>query len=187
VTNIPDSLMILVSLSGTDTSSFTYMLDYITVSKGQWTRMSYTLTGIVPPNADVHVAFRYLHYAGGPSGTGSDFVGIDRVQVTRSATTGVMEQPTARFELKQNYPNPFNPVTTIKYTVGVSSGQWPVAMVRLLVYDMLGREVAILVDGPQPPGIYSVQFDGSRCASGVYICRMSSGAFVQTQKLVLLR
>jgi hypothetical protein len=99
------------------------------------------------------------------------------------------------FVLNQNYPNPFNPTTTIGYTVGVVSrqssvvsGQWSVASwVRLAVYDLLGREVAVLVDGQKEPGSYEVRFDGSNLVSGVYLYRMQAGAFVQARKFLLVR
>jgi subtilisin family serine protease len=92
------------------------------------------------------------------------------------------------FALEQNYPNPFNPNTAIKYTVGVVSGQSPVASrVRLVVYDILGREVKVLMDEMKGAGKYEVQFDGSGLSSGVYLYRMEAGGFVQTRKLMLLK
>jgi hypothetical protein len=71
------------------------------------------------------------------------------------------------FRLHQNYPNPFNPTTVISYQVPVVSDM------RLAVYDMLGREVKILVDEKKPAGTHTVMFDGTDFSSGVYICRMS--------------
>jgi hypothetical protein len=91
--------------------------------------------------------------------------------------------------LEQNYPNPFNPVTSIGYTVGaVSSQQTAVSShVRLAVYDLLGREVAVLVDGKKAPGNYRVEFDGSNLSSGVYIYRLSAGDYVESKRMILLR
>jgi hypothetical protein len=92
------------------------------------------------------------------------------------------------YSLEQNYPNPFNPVTNIGYTVGVVSRQSSVAIqVRLAVYDMLGREVAVLVDEKKQPGKHEVTFDAGRLASGVYFYRMQAGDFMQTRKLLVLR
>jgi hypothetical protein len=83
--------------------------------------------------------------------------------------------------LMQNYPNPFNPKTGVRYQVtGVSD-------VKLTVYDMLGREVAVLVNERKQPGSYEVSFDGSRLASGMYIYRMTTGSFVQARTMVLLK
>lgn len=91
------------------------------------------------------------------------------------------------FALSQNYPNPFNPFTFIKYTIGVASGGGQVACVRLVVYDLLGREVATLVNEPKASGSYEVSFDGSGLASGVYIYRLTAGSFVQTKTMALVK
>ncbi len=85
------------------------------------------------------------------------------------------------FELSQNYPNPFNPTTGVRYQVpGVSD-------VRLVVYDILGREVTTLVNERKAAGRYEVRFDGSGLASGVYVYRLTAGTYVQTRKMVLLK
>jgi hypothetical protein len=85
------------------------------------------------------------------------------------------------FHLAQNYPNPFNPVTSIQYSVG--SHQF----VSLKVYDVLGKEVAVLVDESQPAGNYRVTFDGQGLASGVYFFNLKAGDFVATRKMLLIR
>jgi len=87
----------------------------------------------------------------------------------------------AKFELEQNYPNPFNPSTVISYKVSMNSP------VTLKVYDVLGREVATLVNEKKAPGQYSVRFDGSGLASGVYFYRLSAGNFSSTKKLLLMK
>jgi hypothetical protein len=90
--------------------------------------------------------------------------------------------------LMQNWPNPFNPTTSIGYTVGAGSGQQSVVSeVQLAVYDLLGREVAVLVDERKEPGNYSVKFDGSCLSSGTYIYRLTVGDRVFCQKMVLVR
>ena len=91
------------------------------------------------------------------------------------------EKIPASFSLSQNYPNPFNPSTTIKFQV--SSFKF----VSLKVYDVLGREVATLVNEQKSPGIYTVQWDASGVASGVYFYRLASGGFIETKRLLLLR
>ena len=96
-------------------------------------------------------------------------------------------QPTT-FGLLQNYPNPFNPSTTIRYTIGVVSGQLPVAgRIRLVVYDMLGRVVKVLVDEEKQPGSYEVKFDASGLASGVYVYRLTAGGYSESRVMVLAR
>lgn len=85
------------------------------------------------------------------------------------------------FRLSQNYPNPFNPSTTIRYSVAEMSN------VRLTVYDILGRVVATLVNDVHAPGIYNVNFDASRLASGTYIYRIEAGDFMSTRKMLLIK
>jgi hypothetical protein len=87
----------------------------------------------------------------------------------------------AVFTLKQNYPNPFNPNTTIKYELPKPSE------VRLSVFDLLGREVSLLVNERRDAGGHEVTFDGSHLASGVYFYRLQAGDFVQSKKLLLMK
>ncbi len=83
--------------------------------------------------------------------------------------------------LVQNYPNPFNPSTTIKYELPTSS------MVRLSVYDILGREVSVPVNERRDAGVHEVKFDASGLSSGVYLYRIEVGSFVETKKLILMK
>ncbi len=85
------------------------------------------------------------------------------------------------FMLAQNYPNPFNPTTVVRYQLPV------VSEVKLVVYDILGKEVATLVDGVEEPGYRSVEWDASGVPSGAYFCRLHAGMFVDTKKLLLIR
>jgi len=85
------------------------------------------------------------------------------------------------FALHQNYPNPFNPSTTINYGLPNASE------VRLAVYDLLGREVSVLVNGRKDAGVHEVRFDGSGLSSGVYLYRLTAGSFVQTRKMIVVR
>ncbi len=85
------------------------------------------------------------------------------------------------FVLEQNYPNPFNPKTAIRFQVpGVS-------YVKLLVFDLLGREVTTLVSAQKTAGSYEVSFDGSGLATGVYIYRLTAGSFAQARKMIVLK
>jgi len=82
--------------------------------------------------------------------------------------------------LEQNYPNPFNPSTTISYQLPTRG------YVTLKVYNLLGQEVATLVNGIEEPGYKSVEFNAGKLASGVYLYRITAGDFIQTRKLLLL-
>jgi hypothetical protein len=94
----------------------------------------------------------------------------------------------AQFSLDQNYPNPFNAATIIGYAIPGARG-WGLGTsgVRLVVYDLLGRQVAVLVNERKAPGVYSVPFDGSGLASGVYIYQLKAGNVVATKRLLLIR
>jgi hypothetical protein len=83
--------------------------------------------------------------------------------------------------LEQNYPNPFNPSTSIQYAVSI--GQF----VSLKVYDILGNEVAILVNSEKPSGVYVVEWNAANVPSGVYFYQLKTGSFVQTKKMLLLK
>ncbi len=107
------------------------------------------------------------------------------------ATTGVFSPGQARpgsFRLEQNFPNPFNPTTTIVYTIagsrenGVGSKE-----ITIVVYDMLGKVVATLVNGWKSPGTYTVQFNASGLASGEYVYEMKSGSFVASRQMLLIK
>jgi hypothetical protein len=87
----------------------------------------------------------------------------------------------AGFALNQNYPNPFNPATKIDYTVAQA------ARVTIRVYNILGEEVATLLNEELQPGTYQAVFDASRMASGVYYYKMTAGSFTETKKMMLVK
>ncbi|HTP79502.1 MAG TPA: M1 family aminopeptidase, partial [Bacteroidota bacterium] len=89
--------------------------------------------------------------------------------------------PPADYSLEQNYPNPFNPKTTIVYHLPVRS------TVSLKVYDVLGREVATLKNGDEFAGTYSIDWDASTSASGVYFLRLQAGTYVETRKMLVVK
>ena len=93
-----------------------------------------------------------------------------------------------KFSLEQNYPNPFNPSTRIRYSIPVVSNvKSQMSKVVLKVYDILGNEVATLVDGEQAPGSYEVIFETNNLSSGIYIYKLQTDNFVETRKMVLMR
>lgn len=101
-------------------------------------------------------------------------------------------EPVYRFSLAQNYPNPFNPTTVINYSIP-SVIATPLVrgkqsqLVNLKVYDMLGTEIATLVNEEKQAGSYSISFDASSLASGIYFYKLVSGAFVETRKMILMK
>jgi hypothetical protein len=190
--NYPDSLMILLSTTGTDTSNFATLVDYFSVPKTDWTRRAYKLTGRVSSNSTIRVAFRYLLYAVQPTSGSGDFIGIDAVQFTRGMPASVEHDlgvPTT-FTLEQNYPNPFNPTTTIEY------GLPNAANVNLAIYNILGQEVATLARGHQSSGNYRAVWDGRSAAgvqasTGVYFYRLEAkstkSTFTNLKKMLLIK
>ncbi len=101
---------------------------------------------------------------------------------TTLTDVGYEENPiTNEFELEQNYPNPFNPITNIRFRI-VDFG-----FITLKVYDILGNEVATLVNEEPSAGEYEVEFDGTGIPSGIYFYQLKSGNFVQTKKMLLLK
>jgi hypothetical protein len=120
-------------------------------------------------------------------GTGQDFVLIKLVPSAGAADDVDARVPQA-FALEQNYPNPCNPATVIRYALagsreyGVGSTE-----VKLAVYDLLGREVAVLVNERKAPGTYEAKFNPAGLGSGVYFYRLAASDFVATKKLLLLK
>ena len=110
----------------------------------------------------------------------SSTASFSMTSVATSVEATASEQP-VNFVLSQNYPNPFNPSTTISFQLTANSA------VTLKVFDILGREVATLVNEVRPAGLYSVRWDASRAASGVYFYRLQAGQIVETKQMVLLK
>jgi hypothetical protein len=126
-----------------------------------------------------------------PSGNGCTDITTGSLQTTRPnicmtinllvGNKNVQTELPKVFSMAQNYPNPFNPVTSIKYTIPKTS------LVRLVVYDVIGREVKTLVNEMKQPGAYNADFDGSNFASGVYFYRINAGTFTDVKKMVLVK
>jgi len=113
--------------------------------------------------------------------TGSNF---DYLTVKYSQPTEVSESPFSlpdRLQLLQNYPNPFNPVTTIRFSIPRSSH------VTLVVFDVLGHDVATLVDEKLGAGPHAKECDAARLASGVYFYKLTAGSYVDVKKLIVVR
>ncbi|OGU45609.1 MAG: hypothetical protein A2X68_11500 [Ignavibacteria bacterium GWC2_56_12] len=108
---------------------------------------------------------------------------VESLYHERGYLTDIAEAPfqPARFALGQNFPNPFNPQTNIEFWIPTS------AMVRLSVFDLLGREVVILVNEERQTGLNKAAWDASRLPSGVYFYRLTAGSLSQTRKMILIR
>lgn len=101
-----------------------------------------------------------------------------------SDITGVEDQSNGisyQYVLEQNYPNPFNPSTIIRYSISVGG------LVTIKVYDVLGKEVAILVNEDQTAGSYEIKFNAAQLSSGIYFYTLKAGSYSQTKKLILMK
>jgi hypothetical protein len=149
---------------------------YSTNSGQTWTTVS--TSGITGGFSAIAVGGGFLYGEVGGSG---------QSRLYRRSVSGLVDVPASRnivptsFELEQNYPNPFNPVSTIGFSIAESG------VVTLKVYDLLGREVAVLVNERKEPGTYAIKFDGGEIASGVYLYRLETARFIQTRKMILLK
>lgn len=119
---------------------------------------------------------------------GNPDIGADQFSKTATTVEEQSEIPTV-FALEQNYPNPFNPTTNFEFRIA------KFGLVRLSVSDLLGREVAVLVNEEKPAGSFTVRWDASRFPSGVYFYKLKAGdpstrsgrGFVETKKLLFLK
>ena len=149
-------------------------------SPSQWSRLAF-----VPGNGTTAAPHEYVYVDHRPLRTGAlyrlrqiDRDGRYRYTAAVNVDGGMLP---ARFAMEQNHPNPFNPSTTIRYTIPQEGNA------ALVVYDLLGREVARLADGPHTAGTYAATFDASRLASGVYLARLTSGRFSSVIKMSLMK
>jgi WD40 repeat protein len=109
-----------------------------------------------------------------------------RLQVTSIGDSKKKDNTISRFKLYENYPNPFNPVTKIKYSVP-SAGNSLMKFLQLKVYDILGNEVATLVNGEKSAGNYEVEFNANSLPSGIYFYQLKAEGFVEFKKMVLIK
>ncbi len=140
-------------------------------------------------SVEITVAY---HFSQGETNIQSVALGLDKAQYLRDNALVLdadesSEEVPDKFTLYQNYPNPFNPTTTIKYSIPNIAGVETQNLASLRIYNVLGEEVATLVNEKQAPGNYSVQFDASNLSSGVYFYKLQYGNFVATKKMILLK
>ena len=147
---------------------------------------NYTITGLVPGSYSVSSS-SYGYTDASASTTSldynSNYSSTSSFTLTPESVTAVESSPAAisSYQLYQNYPNPFNPSTIIRFSVPYQS------QVTLKIYNILGSEVATLVNGMKAAGSYNVSFNAASLASGVYFYQLKAGNFVATKKLLLLK
>ena len=154
-----------------------------TLYRNLYKRQNVELTNTFEIGDTILIRFR-LHSDDAISGWGwtIDSLQIQDFQVSVKNDVSIISQ----FSLEQNYPNPFNPSTVIKYSIP-NAGKGEAPNVKLVVYDILGSEVATLVNEKQAAGNYEVKFDASNLSSGVYFYQLQSGGFLKSRKMLLLK
>src|SRR4030095_1512086 len=121
----------------------------------------------------------YITGESGGNGSGLDIVTLKYSQLTVvNLRSG--EIPT-NYSLSQNYPNPFNPVTRIKFQIPHQGN------VHLAIYDIMGKEMEVIVNENLQPGTYEIEWNATNFASGVYYYRITAGDFSETKKLILIK
>ena len=112
---------------------------------------------------------------------GTEGSGVFKSESSTTAIINTISELPSGFRLEQNYPNPFNPSTIITYSIPRGS------FVTLKIYDILGNEIATLVNEEEPAGNYKINFNGNRLSSGVYFYRIQAGDLIATKKLILIK
>ena len=170
------------------TSIFVYDETLYAISSEENTAV-YKLTGDQWNEVDFpmpeNVRFSSFEAGGANLYAGTYDNGIWRYDPTPSGNNDVA-QNVFSYKLNQNYPNPFNPTTKIKYSIP-NVGTSFMKFVQLKVYDVIGNEIATLVNEQKPAGEYEIEFDASNLPSGVYFYQIKAGSFVETKKMILLR
>jgi hypothetical protein len=143
-------------------------------------------TGFADSLDELGIAYEFQSYTGGHSShfrypIGFKFLDSVMNKAATNVDDGKISGTPTEFILYQNYPNPFNPSTVISYQLAVGS------RVTLKVYDILGNEVATLVNEEKPAGSYEVKWSAESLSSGVYFYQLIAGSYLETKKMILLR
>jgi hypothetical protein len=153
------------------------------IASGGIVTFTFSLTAPDTGNIILYAAANSVNNNGAVSGDQWNFSLPKAIEV--GPLVGVDDEMiVSTFRLEQNYPNPFNPNTVITYEIpDNASGEF----VSLRVYDLLGREAAVLVNETKPSGVYQVNFSASDLSSGVYIYKITAGSYSAVKKMSLLR
>jgi hypothetical protein len=176
-----DHMHIKISTTTPTVAAMTIIIDTLTFqpSDSGWIYYSYRIGSLVPSGSNIYIGFR--QWVLNALNDGASF-SLDLVSVTGLVgVSGKNNESPASYELSQNYPNPFNPSTVIGYSIPEAGN------IRLSVYDVLGKEVRVLLDEFRKAGNYEVSFDASDLAAGVYFYRIQAGMFRDTKKMILVK
>jgi hypothetical protein len=184
VTEVTANGYVDVTVRATDESG----IHYIGYQKPGDTSWSYSPTQQQDPTTDsysytirVTRSGNFYTFAVDGGGNYPDTASEYFINVTTTQVEETSSETPITYSLGQNYPNPFNPDTKIRFAIAKKS------FVSLKVYDLLGREIAVLVNSEYLSGNYEVPFVGASLASGIYFYRIQAGLFTDTKKLILLK
>jgi hypothetical protein len=141
-------------------------------------------SGSVAINKGVDLGSTYKYDRGGrirPQMNGVDLGAYESMYSGKEEAVNEDETVPGQYELSQNFPNPFNPSTQIRFSLPEASE------VSLKIYDILGKEVAVLVNETKAPGTYQILFDASQLASGVYVYQLKTSSFIESKKMTLVK
>ena len=147
-----------------------------------WTQQTFDISPYANGSTNLKVRFRLTSDAGVQAdGWYVDDINISKYCVSAITGIGINNGLPVNFSLEQNYPNPFNPATVIKYQLPKSS------FVKLKVYDLLGKEVASLINSQVEAGYHQAEFNGSNLSSGLYIYKLETDGFTDVKKMILVK
>ncbi len=149
-----------------------------------WTDLviiNFVSNGIVPPANSVYWSIQSKYWQVYDSDNFSSWELGNFDYISPFTAIENLDADISSFKLSQNYPNPFNPSTTINYLIPELS------FVTIKVYDILGNEIATLVNANNPVGSYEVKFDAVSLPSGIYFYRLQAGSFVETKKMLMIK
>ncbi len=172
--NPASSIFKLATIKSNDSSG-------IPLNNNTWRQFKYNLSQFAGQR--VFIAWRYYMVVNQSSGL---WINIDDVFIGNHSAIGIINISNNipdNYSLKQNYPNPFNPVTKIRFDIPSGSRN----NIRLCVFDMLGREIAELLNQPLQPGTYEYSWDAAKYPSGTYFFRLSTENYSETKKMILVK
>ncbi len=180
--NYLDHMDIKISTTTPNVAGMTTTVQLLTFAPADsgYIQYKYKIGALVPPGSNIYIGFRQWVLDANLDGASFS---LDLVNVIADVTsvTQIGTEVPASFDLSQNYPNPFNPSTKINFSLPTSG------KVKLAVYDMLGNEIAVLLDANESAGNYTASFDASKLSSGVYFYRLITSNNTITKKMMLVK
>ena len=169
----------LVWITATETNNYGFEIERKSVTENNWISI-----GFVPGHGN-SIENRFYSFNDNNITIGKYEFRLKQIDYNGafkfSSTVSVIVYSQMQFALEQNFPNPYNGITTINYSVSEE------AHITIKIFDVLGNEVSVLVNGIKQPGEYKVLYSANDLAAGFYFCQMRAGNFIQTRKMILLK